>query len=200
MIQHTRAMQREMSRFASSLGLSLGVMGCLCFGEAAAHAQQPPALRAPLPTDTSVLSVRGVGDKPVTLGMNDLDKLTQRSLKVRDQSGAEHTYAGCWLADVLKRAGMDFGANLHGRALTKYLLVEALDKYRIVFALPEFDPAFTDRVILVATVCDGKLLTPEQGPLRLIVPDDKRPARWMRQVRVMTLLDAVPPSEQNKKP
>ncbi len=188
-----------MSKTAISL-CAMGV-GCrLCFAPLASPAQQPPMPREAIPTDANVLSVRGVGDKPVTLGMKDLDKLTQHSLKVRDQSGTEHTYAGLLLCDVLKRAGMDFGADLHGRALTKYLLVEALDKYRTVFALPEFDPAFTDRVILVATVCDGRLLTPEQGPLRLIVPDDKRQARWMRQVRTLTLVDAVSPEERNKKP
>ncbi len=185
----------------SALLLCALAAGCrLCFAPLVASAQQPPVPRQPIPTDDNVLSVRGVADKPVTLGMKDLDKLMQHSLKVREQGGTEHTYAGLLLSDVLKRAGMDFGADLHGRALTKYLLVEALDKYRTVFALPEFDPAFTDRVILVATVCDGKLLTPEQGPLRLIVPDDKRQARWMRQVRTMTLVDAVTPEERNKKP
>ena len=96
---------------------------------------------------------------------------------------------------------MDFGANLHGRALTKYLLVEAA-RTNTASCSPcrSSIPAFTDRVILVATVCDGKMLTPEEGPLRLIVPDDKRPARWIRQARAFILADAVPPAEQNKKP
>lgn len=196
MIRQTRPVARK----PALLLCALAVPPCLCFAPRPAPVQQPPTPREAIPTDADVLSVRGVGDKPVTLGMKDLDKLTQHSLKVRDQGGAEHTYAGLLLCDVLKRAGMDFGADLHGRALTKYLLVESVDKYRTVFALPEFDPAFTDRVILVATVCDGKLLTPEQGPLRLIVPDDKRQARWMRQVRRMALVDAVTPEERNKKP
>ena len=74
------------------------------------------------------------------------------------------------------------------------------DKYRIVFSLPEIDPTFTDRVILLATRRDGKPLSEQEGPLRLIVPDDKRPARWVRQVRMLTIVDAVPPSERNKKP
>ena len=29
---------------------------------------------------------------------------------------------------------------------------------------------------------DGKPLDAKQGPLRLIVPDESRPARWIRQV------------------
>lgn len=29
---------------------------------------------------------------------------------------------------------------------------------------------------------DGKPLSTEEGPLRLVVPDEKRRARWIRQV------------------
>jgi|GraSoiStandDraft_41_1057321.scaffolds.fasta_scaffold3806610_2 hypothetical protein len=39
---------------------------------------------------------------------------------------------------------------LRGSQLKLYLLVAALDGYRAVFALPEFDPDFTDQVILLA--------------------------------------------------
>ena len=63
-----------------------------------------------------------------------------------------------------------------------YLLVEAADGYRVVFALPELDPAFTERMVLLADHRDGQPLTTTEGPLRLVVPDDKRHARWVRQV------------------
>jgi hypothetical protein len=63
-----------------------------------------------------------------------------------------------------------------------YLVVEAADGYRAVFALPELDPLFTDRVILLADRRDGKSLSEREGPLRIIVPGEKRPARWVRQV------------------
>ncbi len=39
---------------------------------------------------------------------------------------------------------------LRGSQLKLYLLVAASDGYRAVFALPEFDPDFTDQVILLA--------------------------------------------------
>ena len=52
-----------------------------------------------------------------------------------------------------------------------YLLVEAADDYRVVFALPELDPAFTERVILLADRRDGQPLAAAEGPLRLVVPD-----------------------------
>ena len=45
----------------------------------------------------------------------------------------------------------------------------------------------TDRVILLADVKDGQPLPPREGPFRIIVPGEKRPARWVRQVRVVTV-------------
>ena len=161
---------------------------------------QPPTPQGKTPDAKMGLTVRGAGDKPVTLQPADINSLPQKSVKVKEQSGQEATYSGATLADVMKKAGMNFEANLHGKALTKYLLVEAADKYRVVFALPEFDPNFSDKVVLVATKKDGKPLSPEEGPYRFIVPAEKRQARWIRQVRVLSLQDSVTPEERNKKP
>jgi hypothetical protein len=74
------------------------------------------------------------------------------------------------------------GEQLRGKNMALFLLVEAADGYRAVFALPEIDPAYTDRIILLADRRDGKALSATEGPLRIIVPDEKRHARWVRQV------------------
>jgi hypothetical protein len=63
-----------------------------------------------------------------------------------------------------------------------YLVVEASDGYRAVFALPELDPEFTDRVILLADRRDGRPLSDHDGPLQVIAPGEKWHARWVRQV------------------
>jgi len=68
-----------------------------------------------------------------------------------------------------------------------YVVVEAKDGYQAVFALPEFDPAFTDNVIVLADTRDDKPLNDVEGPFRMIVPADKRHARWVRQVTAITL-------------
>ena len=67
------------------------------------------------------------------------------------------------------------------------LVVGAADGYRVVFTLPEIDPAFNDRLILLADRRDQQLLSSEEGPLRLIVPGEKRQARWVRQVTTVTI-------------
>jgi hypothetical protein len=108
-------------------------------------------------------------------------------MRARGHDGRESEFEGVALFDVLKSAGAKFGNELRGGELAKYLLVEASDGYRVVFALPELDPACTDRVVLLADRRDGKPLDGKEGPLRLVVPGEKRQARWVRQVTALTL-------------
>src|SRR5205823_4207922 len=78
-----------------------------------------------------LLTVRGAGKAPVSLTEADLKRLTSHEVKVKGTDGGEVVYSGVLMGDVLQRAGVDFAQNLHGRGLTRYLLVEAADKYRI---------------------------------------------------------------------
>ena len=71
--------------------------------------------------------------------------------------------------------------------VTSTVLVEAVDGYRVVFSLAELDPTLTDRVILLADTKDGQPLPSREGPFRIIVPGDKLPARWVRQVKSVTV-------------
>jgi hypothetical protein len=70
------------------------------------------------------------------------------------------------------------------------LLVEAADGYRVLFALPEIDPAFTDKRVVLAFLKDGKPLDAKEGPYRIVVPDEKRMARWVRQVTTLKIVAA----------
>jgi len=82
------------------------------------------------------------------------------------------------------------GEQLRGKRLAEYLVVEAADGYKAVFALPEVDPAFTDRVVILAYKRDGQPLSSPEGPYRIVIPDEKRQARWVRQVVALTLRHA----------
>jgi hypothetical protein len=48
--------------------------------------------------------------------------------------------------------------------------------------LPEVDPVCTDRGILLADRRDGEPIDAKYDLLRVIVPGEKRPARWVKQV------------------
>jgi DMSO/TMAO reductase YedYZ molybdopterin-dependent catalytic subunit len=65
------------------------------------------------------------------------------------------------------------------------LVAEASDGYRVAFALAELDPGTGDTQVLLAHRMNGAALDGEVGPLRLVVPKDKRPARWIRQLSTL---------------
>jgi DMSO/TMAO reductase YedYZ molybdopterin-dependent catalytic subunit len=143
--------------------------------------------RAPVAKTKATLSVRGEVAKPLQLDAGDLSHMDRRSVKAKDHDGRESVFDGVLVADILKKAGIKQGKELRGELLASYLLVEAADGYRVVFALPELDEVFTDRVVLLADRKDGKPLSDREGPFRLVVPDEKRPARWVRQVIAFTI-------------
>ena len=52
------------------------------------------------------------------------------------------------------------------------------------------DPAFTSSQAILADKWDGKPLSAKEGPFRIVVPSDKRPARWVRQVTALRVVVA----------
>jgi DMSO/TMAO reductase YedYZ molybdopterin-dependent catalytic subunit len=136
-------------------------------------------LRAQSP---AVVSVAGDVPTPLKLTADDLAKLPRQTVRAKDHAGKESDFEGVALVEVLKASGVKFGEGLRGPALASYLVVEASDGYRAVFALPELDPASTDRVVLLADRRDGKPMTAPEGPLRVVVPGEKKQSRWVRMV------------------
>src|SRR5205085_11059980 len=134
---------------------------------------QTPVVKA---TEAS-FTIGGEVERPMKVTTSELAKLTRRTVTVKDHEGASVKFEGYVLAEVLQLAGVPTGDLLKGRNLTKYLLVEAIDAYQVVFALPEIDPGYTDKMILLADRRDGKPLSEKEAPFRLIVPDDKKQAR-----------------------
>jgi DMSO/TMAO reductase YedYZ molybdopterin-dependent catalytic subunit len=132
--------------------------------------------------DEVVIRVRGEVAEPLSLTRADLASLPRQSVQVKDHRGQDAVFDGVSLHEVLKKAGVKFGEELRGPGLALYVVAEASDGYRVVFALPELDPACTDRVVLLADRRDGAPLSNAEGPLRIVVPAEKRHARWIRQV------------------
>jgi len=132
--------------------------------------------------DTASLAVRNESGKETLISAEAFAKLPRHTLKAKDHAGVLATYEGVSLAELLRVAGVTLGKDLKGPLLANGLVIHAADNYKVVFSLSEIDPANTDNVVLVADRKDGKALDAKEGPYRLVVPHDKRHARWVRQV------------------
>jgi hypothetical protein len=110
-----------------------------------------------------------------------MQQLPRQSIEARDH-GKPARFEGVWLRDVLERAGAPLGKKLRGENMSSVVLLSARDGYVAVFSLAELDPAFRDKPILLADRRDGQALAPDEGPLRLVVADEARSGRWIRQI------------------
>jgi len=132
--------------------------------------------------------VEGEVLKPLTLTQTDLVKWKAAEVKGKDHDGKEHLFKGVRLVDVLDSAGVTLGGKLRGKNLAKYILVKAADGYEVIFSLPEVDPEFTSETVLLAYEVDGHPLAKGEGPFRLVVPADKKQARWIRELTTIKVV------------
>jgi hypothetical protein len=134
------------------------------------------------------LVVQNEAGKTSVLTRADIEALPHVKVTAR-LSNTTATFDAVALSVILEKAEIGFGDTLKGKRLASCLLVEAADGYRAVIALPEIDPAFTDKQIVLAYLKDGKPLDEKEGPYRIVIPGEKRMARWVRQVTTLKVVD-----------
>jgi hypothetical protein len=112
----------------------------------------------------------------------DFHALPHVTVTVRNShSDSNDTYSGVPLATLLSRINAPTGKDLRGEAMTSYLIATGSDGYAVVLSLAEVDSGFRDSQAIVADARDGQPLG-KNGPFQLIVPEDKRPARWVHNL------------------
>jgi hypothetical protein len=96
-------------------------------------------------------------------------------------------YTGADLLDVLRAAGTDLPDRLRGASMRLVLLAQGADGYTVAFSFAELDASLGARKVYLVNRGDDKPLA-EDGPWRLIVPQDARAARWVRQLSRLTVV------------
>ncbi len=126
------------------------------------------------------------GDRSAEWTSATLAALPHKTITVfNEHAKANQTYSGVALIDLLKPLGVP--DKPHGKDLRLYLVAEGSDGYEAVYAVAEANPDLHDGAVIVADTMDGKPLA-DSGPLQIVSTDEKRPARWVRNlvaIRVM---------------
>jgi DMSO/TMAO reductase YedYZ molybdopterin-dependent catalytic subunit len=145
--------------------------------------------RGQTPAPAAELLVSGAVATPLVLTAADLKKMPRKTLSILNpHDKKQENYEGVLLEEILRRAGVPQGEQLRGPAMATYVLAEAEDGYRVVFALAELDAGILDSGIIVADTLDGAPLPAKVGPFRLVAPHEKRPARWVRMLKSLTVV------------
>ena len=149
-----------------------------------------PVLELTTPTDELRVSAY-TKQENLKLKVADLKSMPRTTVTVHNEhSKADETYAGVRLADVLGKLGAPLGHDLRGVALSGYIVATGSDGYVAVIALAEADPTFHSGEVIVADTMNGQPLDAKSGPFKLVVTEDKRPARWVRNLVSLELKSA----------
>ena len=162
-------------------------------------------LRAQPNSDT--VTVTGAVEKPGdwTVARVKTDLAADVTPITYTSHGQKHTADAVPLLALLKASGVptQYVMNPHADPKTKNLqlrlalLVQATDGYAVVFSLAELLPDFGNRKVWLAIDADGQPLSPTDGPMRLLVPEDAKPSRAVHAVQTITVVNlSTPPSTQ----
>jgi len=158
-----------------------GVVALLSFGV-------PDLVAAQATPASGTLKVTGEVRTPLSLSPDELKAMPRKRVEVKDEDGKTVTYEGVLVGEILKRAGAKLGSDMRGNAVASSVVASASDGYQVVFSLAELDPVFTGSEVIVADTIDGRPLFAYQGPFRIVAPRDTRPARSIRMLEKLEVV------------
>jgi hypothetical protein len=150
---------------------------------AMAEHDHPPAA----PSTSLTLTLDG---KATTLSVAELQGMPQKTVTVHNEhTKAEESYTGVLLGDLLAKYGFPVDKTTHQKMLRSYVVAEGTDKYWVLFSVTEIEGSEHNGEVIVATSMNGKPLG-EDGQFKLVDSGDKKPQRWVRNLRSITVKSA----------
>ena len=111
-----------------------------------------------------------------------LQEMPHADVAAKGHDGVSHTFSCVPVSTVLAKVQAPTGENLRGAGMSLVLMASAKDNYHATFALSEVDESIGNKPVFVCDKQDGQPLSAADGPIRLVVPSDKRAARWVRML------------------
>ena len=139
--------------------------------------------------------VEGAVEKPASYSADELRSAFAGDLKVVNYSlkGTGHSAHGIPLWAIIRAASPRVRTAVKNHLMGMAVSVRARDGYTACFSLGELSPDAGGREVWVALDQDGKPLADREAPAELIIPGDAKPARWVRAIRSIVIIDTVPP-------
>ena len=146
-------------------------------GAGSGHAASGGTQAAP----AAVLTILGENGERGVFTPQTLREYPQTTVTAMDHhTNKKVTYGGVPLMDLLAKLGVPKGAM--GKALAQYVVATGSDGFEAVLSLGEVDPAMHPGTVLVADAVDGKPMDAKAGPFRLVVSEDRKGSRSVRNL------------------
>ncbi len=158
-----------------------------CRSQVQSAATQAMAGHKADPSTSLTLTIDG---KPTTLSVTDLQAMPQTTIVVHNEhTKVDESYTGVLLGSLLAKCGFPVDKTTHQKMLHSYLIAEGTDKYWALYSVTEIEFSEHNGNVIVATSMNGKPLG-EDGQLKLIGSEDKKPERWVRNLSAITIKNA----------
>ena len=119
--------------------------------------------------------VKGPQGRVETLSPADLRAMHQASITV--PYGDKATFSGAVIGDIVAEVGAPSDVRLHGPPVNQIVIVTGQDGFTTVLSLAETEKSFRTEPIILADQENGKPLDAKQGPYRLVIGGELKPAR-----------------------
>lgn len=138
--------------------------------------------------DSLLLRISHAPACDTVLAVTLLQQLPSHTVQVTAHDGEQATYTGALLTDVIAAGCPSVPASAKRARVAMVVRIDAWDGYQAAVALMEGDSTFRAHPVLLTWARDGAPLDAHNGPLQLIVPDDKRHARNVRKVKRLSVV------------
>ncbi|GGG74205.1 molybdopterin-dependent oxidoreductase [Edaphobacter dinghuensis] len=172
-------------RFAGYLAIAVILGGSLCVIPARGQGMTEHAhTEAALSTSLTLV----IDGKATTLSVTELQAMPQKTITVHNpHTKMDESYTGVELSDLLAKYGVALDKTTQRKILRSYLRVEGADHYFVLYSAAEVEGEIHNGDVIVATGMNGGGLG-EDGAIKLVASQDKKPMRWVRNVTKITLV------------
>jgi DMSO/TMAO reductase YedYZ molybdopterin-dependent catalytic subunit len=148
---------------------------------------EPRAVEPVAPATGGGVELRGLLDRPgvidaaVLAAFEPIEVTTVDATGHGGQSVPPRNYAGVRLYALLEAAGIRSNPEVNEDFMNKVIVATSTDGHAVVIAGGEIEPRFQNGDVILATQHEGSALPVDEG-LRLIVPFDRKPGRWAKDL------------------
>ncbi len=160
-----------------------------CFAHLDLVAQEMHHHAPAVPSTSLTLAYQDIS---ITLTPADFAALPHVTVAVfNGHTKANETYSGVPLATLLAKLGAPQGETVRGPLFMTGVVAEGTDGYKVLYSLAETDPTIHTGQIIVADTLDGKPIAVD-GAFKIVSTEDKRPARWVRNLDKISVITVEP--------